>query len=176
MSSAHSFVTNAPELIVDFPTHQIMRQTNIKSVRFSPMSHMRTFKVTEEESRSKSYNKSDYKIFREVRNYEIAKCSSMVALKIAAGGSLTTDDLTLCRGIEPFLSPDIPKRVKKMDKARQSHIDNVLAEHDRQVSSGEYKVTSVARVSQKSSRSARSRSHNTALASFNDSTVESMRI
>ena len=176
MSSAHSFVTNAPELIVDFPTHQIMRQTNIKSVRFSPMSHMRTFKVTEEESRSKSYNKSDYKIFREVRNYEIAKCSSMVALKIAAGGSLTTDDLTLCRGIEPFLSPDIPKRVKKIGKARQSHIDNVLAEHDRQVSSGEYKVTSVARVSQKSSRSARSRSHNTALASLNDSTVESMRI
>ena len=166
MSSARSFVTIAPELIVDFPTHQ-MRSTNKKSVTFSPMSHLRTFKVSEEEKRSKSYSKSDYKIFQEVRNYEIAKCSSMIALKIAAGGTLTADDMTLCRGIEPFLSPDIPKRIKKISKARQSHIDRVLAEHSRQVSSGKYKIASVARVSQKSSRSARSRSHNTALASLN---------
>lgn len=132
------------------------------------MSQLRKFKISERERQTKSYSKSDYKFFSDVRNYEIAKCSSLVALKFAKGERLTKDDMALCRGLESFISPDIPRRIRKLKKSREMHVEAVLAEQEaRQGGQGLSQRAiqrAIARVSEKSSWDARSRSFQVATA------------
>lgn len=86
-----------------------------KSVRFSRYSHSRVFRsIYEEDIRMKSYTKSDYKHFDRVRSHDIIKCSKMLAFKIGTGQEITSEDLCYCTGLETMLSPDLPRRFKKV--------------------------------------------------------------
>jgi hypothetical protein len=85
-----------------------------KSVRFSRYSHSRVFRSPYEDISMKSYTKRDYKRFDCVRSRDIVKCSRMLAIKIGSGHEITTEDLIYCTGLETMLSPDLPRRSKKV--------------------------------------------------------------
>ena len=152
--------TQLPALIVDFPSK--------KTVRFSRMSHMRTFKPIKNESEIKSYTKNDYKHFNLDRSRDIVQCSKMIALKMSSGEKLTEDDVCLCTGLETMLSPDLPRRARKIMKARESHVQAVLSAQERahQVITDEYIEVAIARVSERSSRVAVARAYNIAVAAY----------
>ena len=168
-SASSKSSANAPAgLIVEFPTPgaEVTMPTSGKSVTFSPISLMRTFKTSEHERQTKSYRKHDYQYFGDVRNYEIARCSSVVALKVASGQNLTKDDIVSCRGIEHFLSPDIPRRIAKLRESKESHTKAVLREQARPQSPHSDIKETIARVSERNSRAARSQArHRAAVAS-----------
>ena len=165
-ASKHSSANTPADLIVDFPAPITTMPTDKKSVTFSSMSHMCTFKTSEREKQTKSYNKYDYQYFGDVRNYEIARCSSLVALKVATGENLTKDDIVLCRGLEHLLSPNIPKHVAKLKKSRELHTKVVLMEQARPRSPHSDIQDSIARVSESSSRVIRSQSRHRAAVAY----------
>ncbi|KAL7502903.1 hypothetical protein ACHAXN_000776 [Cyclotella atomus] len=134
-----------------------------KSVRFSRYSHSRVFRSPYEDISMKSYTKRDYKRFDCVRSRDIVKCSRMLAIKIGSGHEITTEDLIYCTGLETMLSPDLPRRSKKVKDAREMHMDIVLSEQA-QKKLGMFNAMDIAHVSKKSSRSARFRSFKLALA------------
>ena len=160
--SSLSFTASAPapSLIVDFPS---MKRSRIakKSVRIAPISHVRTYQPAEHERGSKSYTEADYQRFRDLRNHDIIKYSHLVAHKVQSGERLTKEDLCLCIGLEAFLSPDVPKHIKKMTKARKSHVKLVVLAQEQGCG-----PDVISRLSRKSSRSALARAQNVAMSCY----------
>ena len=151
------YLSSNLNLIVDFPA----ASNSKKSVRINPMSHMRTFRQAEHESETKAYSKSDYKRFNELRSHDIFKYSDLVAQRMSSGERLTKDEVCACTGLETILSPNVPRRLKKIMKAREAHVDRVLSAQEHG-----FDADGIARVSMKSSRSAVARSHHVAVASY----------
>ena len=129
---------------------------------------MRTFKLIKNESEIKSYTTNDYKRFNLDRNRDIVQCSKMIAHKMNSGEKLVEDDACMCTGLEPLLSPDLPRRARKIIKARESHVSAVLLIQERahQVLKDEYIEVAIARVSERSSRAAVAGAYNVAVAAY----------
>jgi hypothetical protein len=155
--------TPAPSLAVSFPPQERIR-TAKKSVQIALLSHQRTYRPAEHESSSKSYTKADYRRFSDLRNHDIVKYSHLVADKVRSGERLTKTDLCLCTGLEAFLSPDVPKRIKKINKAREAHVKLILLAQEQGCG-----INIISQVSRKSSRSAMARAQNAAMACYSAS-------
>ena len=119
---------------------------------------MRTFRQAEHERETKSYNKIDYNVFSELRNHDIDKYSKLVAEKMSSGKQLTNDEICACSGVEVYLSRDVPRRLQKIMNSRDAHVKKVLSAQKHGCN-----VDGIARVSMKSSRAARVRSHDLAV-------------
>jgi hypothetical protein len=139
-------------------------RTTKKSVQIALFSHQRTYRPAEHERSSKSYTKADYRRFGDLRNYDIVKYSHLVANKVRSGERLTKEDLCLCTGLEAFLSPDVPKRIKKINKARKTHVEIILLAQEQGCG-----IDIISRVSRENSRSAVARAQNAAMACYSAS-------
>ena len=80
---------------------------------------------------------------------------------MSSGERLTKDEVCACTGLETMLSPNVPRRLKKIMNAREAHVNRVLSAQDHGCG-----VDGIARVSMKSSRAATARSHHVAVASY----------
>jgi hypothetical protein len=153
----------APSLIVNAPPQKRIR-TAKKSVQISPLSHRRTYQLGEHKRGSKSHTKADYRRFVELRNHDVIKYSILIARKVRSGEPLTKEDLCLCTGLEAFLSPDVPRRIQKVNQARETHVKMILTAQEKGCGSD-----IISRLSKKSSKSALARAQNMAMASYSAS-------
>jgi hypothetical protein len=122
---------------------------------------VRTYQPAEHERGSKSYTEADYRRFSNLRNHDITKYSYLIAHKVQSGERLTKEDLCLCIGLEAFLSPDVPKRIKKITKARKAHAKLVVLAQEQGCG-----PDVISRLSRKSSRSALARAQSVAMSYY----------
>ena len=144
------------------PKRSHSRTSNKKSVSFSKFGKCKVFQKAAFEKGMKSYRKSDYEGFKIIRDYDVIRCSGIVAIKLAMGENLTIEEKCLCTGLEHVLSPDVPKRVDAIEEARELHVKKVLDEQTRQEGSGGFSADLMAYVSMKSSKNSRAFAHRVA--------------
>ena len=154
----------ASGLIVDFPTQNGTNQfKTFKSVQFSKTSQLRVFRrPTSSENKMMSYCKKDYVQFSLIRNKDIMICSEILANKGA--GKLSSKDMCYFTGLETFLSPNVPKRMRKIKMAREMHVKAVLDEQECQRDMNICSEEAIARVSKKNSYTNRARAYKLAVA------------
>lgn len=90
------------------------------------------------------------------------KCSDMLTEKVRTGEPLTSEDISLCLGLESLISRDVPRRIQQVKMMRTMHIQVILEAQDHQMCTVEF----LARSSEISSLPARERSHKFACASL----------
>jgi hypothetical protein len=161
----HNSTSNASSgLIVDFPA-QSRSTFTVKSVRFANTSELFRFKhPTASENKMKSYTEQDYECFKRVRTVNIIDLSAMLAKKQENGEGMNTEVVCSCIGLEPFLAPDVRRRSQEIKCARALHVATVLEEQKRQSLESDYSEEAIARVSRRTSRTARMRSNRIAAA------------
>jgi hypothetical protein len=147
-------------LIVDFPFNRASSRN--KSVSFSSTSQVRLFRhPSTRDNAMKSYTKSDYRRFASQRNADTFQCLRMLSEKL---GSLSKKETCMCVGLEPFLAPDLNKRLMKLRSSRKEHVQAVLSEQRRQKKMNINDEDAIALVSKKSSYKNRLRSYKLAFA------------
>ena len=163
-------IKNTNSLNINYSEARLAKKSRTgskRSVRFSKFSQLRSFAQAPIERETKSYNKNDYEYFRTIRDYDVLRVSGMVALKLAKGESLTSDEMCLTIGLEHMLSHDVPRRIQAVQEVRALHIKAVLDEQARQGCTGGFSPDLMAYVSMKSSKIGRAGAHQVAVRYFN---------
>jgi hypothetical protein len=165
--SNHGSAANAASgLIVDFPDHPSTSHPISTSVRFSATSQMVVFpRSSSRENKIKWYSKQDYQHFSHQRYRDTVYCSNLMMYKKNMRESFTADDVDKFTGLEFLMSSNVPKRMRQIVEERQAHTALVLngQQYMRQANVNDANV--LARLSEKSSRQARTKSQKMAAAS-----------
>lgn len=101
----------------------------MKTVRFSETSKLLLFKKpSDEDNKNKSYTKQDFKRFHQEKMQDVIRCSKLFlpASNSGDGVNVSIEESCLCIGLEFMITPDVPKRMQRIQKARKRHVKRVL--------------------------------------------------
>jgi hypothetical protein len=166
--SNHGSAANASGLtIVDFPHHpSTSHPISTRSVRFSATSQMVLFaRSSSRENKIKWYCEQDYQHFRRRRYQDTMYCSNLMMYKKNMRESFTADDVDKFTGLEFLMSSNVPKRMRQIVEERRAHTALVLTGQQYMRQANVNDVNALARLSEKSSRQARTESQKMAAAS-----------
>jgi hypothetical protein len=166
--SNHGSAANASGLtIVDFPHHpSTSHPISTRSVRFSATSQMVLFaRSSSRENKIKWYCEQDYQHFRRQRYQDTVYCSNLMMYKKNMRESFTADDVDKFTGLEFLMSSNVPKRMRQIVEERRAHTALVLTGQQYMRQANVNDVNALARLSEKSSRQARTESQKMAAAS-----------
>ena len=129
-----------------------------RGVHFSTHNEMEYIDVTSSEEKSaRWYSSKDKRRFKKTLINEVRKMTEVLA---TPSHKISASDLSACVGLEVFLSQGLAKRIR--DK-RDMHTNAILEEQCRQIEVNIWDDDRLSRISEKSSRWSRGRSHDIAL-------------
>jgi hypothetical protein len=126
----------------------------MKTVRFSETSKLLLFKKpSDEDNKNKSYTKQDFKRFHQEKMQDVIRCSKLFlpASNSGDGVNVSIEESCLCIGLEFMITPDVPKRMQRIQKARKRHVKRVLDQQALSRNSNDFSQDSIARVARRSS-------------------------